>query len=131
MTTKKANTATATNKKEETTMSKKHDIYEAIDYVKSPAFKAEMMEAYWRTKGLAKSWSMFMGQDNVVIIKIFEDKNFLTPREMNSIMKNFCDFGDSKRRCTELFTAWQKGDYIAKHGHIDGRLVVIVQLLVD
>ena len=114
-----------------TTTSKKHDIYEAIEYVKSPAFKAEMMEAYWRTKGLAKSWSMFMGLDNFVIIKIFEDKQFLTPKEMDSIMQNFCEFGDSKRRCAELYGAWKAGNYISKHGHIDGRLIIIVQLLVD
>lgn len=120
---KKANTkATATTR---------YNVYHAIEYVKSPDFKQEMMSAYWQTKGLTKSWSMFMGQDNVVIIKIFEDRRFLTPREMNHIMSDFCQFGDSKRRCAELYAAWKRGDYVAKHGHIDDRLVVIVELLVD
>ena len=97
---------------------KKTDIYDAIQYVRTPEFKQEMMRAYWETKGLTKSWSNFMGLDNLVIIKVYENKKFLTPHEMDEVMKNFCDFGDSKRRCAELFTAWKRGDYVAKHGNI-------------
>lgn len=118
------------NSKEETTMSKK-SIYDAIDVIKSESFKTEMKEDLWRNPDTMFTWhKLWWNDDTTMVVKFFHQKNF-TEREFRKEAIKFCNMGDSKDRCRRLEYAFRHGDYIVKKGHIDGRMVIIVQILID
>ena len=119
-------TSTANNKKEKTTMK---TIFDAIQYVKSEEFKFQKKESFWNSPIMTKSWETLFGQDDIFVITVYS--GVLKDAEFNRIVRDACEFGDSKRRCAELKAAFNRGDFICKKGHIDGRLVIVVQLLVD
>lgn len=120
-------TTTATTTKEETTMSK--TIFDAIRHVKSEEFKAQKKESFWNSPTMTRSWETLFGQDNLFAITVYS--GVLREAEFTRIVRDACDFGDSKKRCAELKAAFRQGEFLIKKGHVDGRLVIVVQILVD
>ena len=129
MYTKFANDTTTTATEEETTMNK--NIFDAIADVKSDNFRQDMIKTAWEVENINLDYyKMFYDQDDIAVIRLFKQKS-LSDGEFRRIMHRFCDMGDSKKRCHELASAFDRGEFIVKKGHIDGRLVIIVQILVD
>lgn len=123
----KKNTTTATTTKEETTMSK--TIFDAIQYVKSEEFKLQKKESFWNSPTMTKSWETLFGRDDLFAITVYS--GILREAEFNRIVRDACEFGDSKKRCSMLKAAFRQGEFLIKKGHVDGRLVIVVQILVD
>ena len=118
-------------KKEENNMTKDHSIYEAIEKVRSESFRKDMKEELWRTPNIQRAWhKLWWDDDTTMVLKFFGQKE-MTERELNSDIRKFCNIGDSKERCRQLENAFLRGDCLIKKGHIDGRMVIIVQILVD
>lgn len=121
------------NSKEETTMSKKHNhsIYAAIRTINSPSFKDEMKEYLWRNPDAMFTWHKLWWDDDTMMVIEFYRQMDITERELKKNIREFCNLGDSKDRCRTLEAAFNRGDFIIKKGHIDGRMVIVVQILVD
>lgn len=119
-------------KKEETNMTKRsNSIYAAIRVVNSESFKNEMKEELWNTPNIQRSWhKLWWDDDTTMVVKFFGQKN-ISGRELHNDIVKFCNLGDSKERCRQLENAFRHGDYLLKKGHVDGRMVIIVQILVD
>jgi head-tail adaptor len=119
-------------KKEETNMTHhSNSIYAAIRVVNSNSFRNEMKEELWRTPNIQLSYhKLWYDDDTTMVIKFFGQKS-ITERELNSKIIKFCNIPDSKERCRKLEAAFRHGDYLIKKGHVDGRMVIIVQILVD
>lgn len=118
-------------KKEENNMTKNHSIYAAIEKVKTDAFREDMKEEFWKTPNLQLSWhKLWYDDDTTMVLKFFGQKE-MTERELSRKIIDFCNFGDSKARCRQLENAFRRGDYLIKKGHVDGHMVIIIQILVD
>jgi hypothetical protein len=118
-------------KKEDSNMNNNHSIYAAIEAVKTDAFREDMKEEFWKTPNLQLSWhQLWWDDDTTMDLKFFGQKN-ITEQALARIIIRFCDRGDSKARCRELEAAYRRGDYLVKKGHVDGHMVIIIQILID
>ena len=119
-----------TQKEEATVATKKWNILNAIEEVKTDYFREMYIQSAWDHPDALYDWAFVSDQDDICVIRTFKQK-VITDRDFRRIVMNFCESGDSKKRCAELKTAFLRGEYLVKKGHIDGRLVIIVQILVD
>jgi len=123
--------ANTTNNEEETAMTNKKNIFDAIQEIKADWFRQDMITTAWEIRDINLDYfKMFQEQDDIAVIRLFKQSH-LSDNEFRRIIHRFCEMGDSKRRCRELAAAFDHGDFIVKKGHIDGRLIIIVQILVD